>query len=333
MNHRDDLISNRDEFFGKINKWENITSVVVPHAHRESVNRLRENLGHIEYWVKVLYDQCIFIVDTKATVDAVNAKADRSAHDSLRAAHDSLAHQFGEAKVQLSEQLGALDQHLKHGIPDELHQLCETQIKAIGELCDGRLATMKGLNDSVSGHAGSAQQAGRVCLGIQQALGELDQGLREFAQRSETTLAGQLTAAQQSAQQCSTVRADLTKTCEQVTRELTELKVAAETAAQTAHAKAAVAVTKQSEVEAHAQQMQEELARLRTEAAAVRENLKEARGTLDAMQIAAAHAKGSQTVAEASAHQADESARQATTTMTACATFWGRLRWLLLGHV
>lgn len=69
---------------------------------------------------------------------------------------------------------------------------------------------------------------------------------------------------------------------------------------------------------------QAELVQLRSETAALKADIKESRVMLDAMQIAAAQAKASQAVAETSA-------RQATETMTACATFWGRLRWLFVG--
>lgn len=80
-----------------------------------------------------------------------------------------------------------------------------------------------------------------------------------------------------------------------------------------------------AKLDAHARvAAQVELTQLRSEAAALKEDIKEGRATLEAIQTAACQAKASQIAAETSA-------RHATETMTVCATFWGRLRWLFQG--
>lgn len=80
-----------------------------------------------------------------------------------------------------------------------------------------------------------------------------------------------------------------------------------------------------AKLDAHARTAaQAELVQLRSEAAALKADIKEGRTMLEAIQTAATQAKTSQTAAEASA-------REATETMTACATFWGRFRWLFVG--
>jgi len=258
-----------------------------------------DKAGEIERWIKHLQDDLV-------------AK--------LRGDHDGLTQRFS----QLTTQLEALDQHLKVGLPDELQKLCNGQIKAIGELCDRELTTMRGLSDNVSGHARATEQSMQACQSIQQSLGEMGRSLREYVQRSEEAVADQLAVAQKSAQQCDALRTELTRACGQAARELTELKVAAETAAQTAQAKASVAVKQQAEAEVHVQQVQADLALLRSEAAALKADIKEGRTMLEASQAAASQAKASQTAAEASA-------RHATETMAACASFRGRLRWLFCG--
>ena len=146
-------------------------------------------------WEKTqeLTDRCKSLQDTKADNGPIWGEVKtlrdtdtdtREWLDKLRGEHDGLAHQFAEARAQLTGELAALDEHLKHGIPDELRKLCDQQLTTIDE----RLQTLAQLEQQTRG-------ASLTCEAICEKLKDLDSKLRESSQRAGTEAADHVAAA------------------------------------------------------------------------------------------------------------------------------------------